>query len=196
MLQTGMRRTQSAQLLTKRCLWTTQPILLGATWHARQAWDMFSPLACMQTFVHSDHCHPEGPGRRLDMHDAEPDTSACACRLRLNGVQVADKQTMLTKHILRPTSGRVVPGEMMGLVGPSGAGEAPPAALLRALIYVVQATPNSTGNAERAFGAVCCARAGGKHHIKSLALCRQIHTVGHSVAAEGRQGVRAGVPPW
>ena len=32
---------------------------------------------------------------------------------------------MLTKQILSPTSGRVVPGEMMALVGPSGAGVKP-----------------------------------------------------------------------
>ena len=40
----------------------------------------------------------------------------CACS------QVVDKHTMLTKQVLHPTSGHVVPGEMMALVGPSGAG--------------------------------------------------------------------------
>lgn len=39
--------------------------------------------------------------------------------------QVLDKHTMLTKQILSPTSGGVVPGEMMALVGPSGAGVKP-----------------------------------------------------------------------
>ena len=38
-------------------------------------------------------------------------------------LQVTDKHTMLSKQILHPTSGMVVPGELMALVGPSGAGE-------------------------------------------------------------------------
>ena len=38
-------------------------------------------------------------------------------------LQVLDKHTMLSKQILHPTSGMVVPGELMALVGPSGAGE-------------------------------------------------------------------------
>lgn len=37
-------------------------------------------------------------------------------------MQVLDKHTMLSKQILHPTSGKVVPGELMALVGPSGAG--------------------------------------------------------------------------
>ena len=37
-------------------------------------------------------------------------------------LQVLDKHTMLSKQILHPTSGMVVPGELMALVGPSGAG--------------------------------------------------------------------------
>ena len=37
-------------------------------------------------------------------------------------MQVLDKHTMLSKQILHPTSGMVVPGELMALVGPSGAG--------------------------------------------------------------------------
>ena len=36
--------------------------------------------------------------------------------------QIVDRHTMLKKQILHPTSGHVVPGEMMALVGPSGAG--------------------------------------------------------------------------
>ena len=38
-------------------------------------------------------------------------------------MQVLDEHTMLSKQILHPTSGMVVPGELMALVGPSGAGE-------------------------------------------------------------------------
>ncbi len=38
-------------------------------------------------------------------------------------MQVLDKHTMLSKQILHPTSGMVVPGELMALVGPSGAGK-------------------------------------------------------------------------
>ena len=41
-------------------------------------------------------------------------------------MQVLDKHTMLSKQILHPTSGMVVPGELMALVGPSGAGENDP----------------------------------------------------------------------
>ena len=41
-------------------------------------------------------------------------------------MQVLDKHTMLNKQILHPTSGMVVPGELMALVGPSGAGEIDP----------------------------------------------------------------------
>lgn len=37
-------------------------------------------------------------------------------------LQVVDRHTMLAKQILHPTSGHVVPGEIMALVGPSGAG--------------------------------------------------------------------------
>ena len=46
-----------------------------------------------------------------------------------SALQVVDKHTMVTKHTLHATSGSLVPGEMMALVGPSGAGGHPSACI-------------------------------------------------------------------
>ncbi|CAK0773849.1 hypothetical protein CVIRNUC_004108 [Coccomyxa viridis] len=49
-------------------------------------------------------------------HPVDLAWSSLACK-------VLDRQSRLTRQILFPTSGQIVPGEMMALVGPSGAGK-------------------------------------------------------------------------
>ena len=60
----------------------------------------------------------------------------------LSASQVVDKHTLVTKHILHATSGSLVPGEMMALVGPSGAG-GHPSALLRLLRQALKQCPEA-----------------------------------------------------
>ena len=88
--------------------------------------------------------------------------------------QVVDKHTMLKKQILHPTSGHVVPGEMMALVGPSGAG------MRHTLLFSCQ----------------CYARKSFSEHAGSKAWegeetgasCREVHLARHPLAAERREG--------
>ena len=67
-------------------------------------------------------------------------------------LQVLDKHTMLSKQILHPTSGMVVPGELMALVGPSGAGKTPQA---RQASLSLSASSASVCNAECVAVAAC-----------------------------------------
>ena len=59
------------------------------------------------------------PGADFQTDIAKLEAMCDECTL----MQVLDKHTMLSKQILHPTSGMVVPGELMALVGPSGAGK-------------------------------------------------------------------------
>ena len=78
-------------------------------------------------------------------------------------LQVLDKHTMLSKQILHPTSGMVVPGELMALVGPSGAGGTPKA---RQASLSLGTSRASVCNAECVAVAVC----GGLHVMSVISL--------------------------
>lgn len=92
-------------------------------------------------------------------------------------LQVTDKHTMLSKQILHPTSGMVVPGELMALVGPSGAGEHDLPLTSLCLQLFIQPTFETTC----IFASILCVEG---QEERVILLRRQVNTAGYLVAAQ------------